>query len=692
MSDDERKSAETASESEEVSTAASEAEEASGAASEDEAKPSAAAVLVDEEAGEEEEEEEEEDMDEFESDDTPTPVEVNGTIFFRLVEGRKYKGGKKMQTFFKVFIDKQRKYQTDHKVKSNEPKYPDKARLLPLKEDQPVTLLRFRVYKKDFVGSSLLGQVVFPIEDLLDGVPRDNWYSMVVKKKKKVDMRGDIHLQLLFLDAADSLTGEAEEIKYPLHSFIRKNKAEVFGKVLKQIVSPREEEYVEPAHEWTIGNVDARGFTALHLASSKGPQYVDPLLKAGADLSAGDEDGKTALMHAAAFGSIEITEMLLAAKADVNQRATDGSSAFHAAAAANEGKVVTVLADHKGDASAQDGNGDTALHIGLRANANASVAALVAAGADIFKQNNSSVAPVKLCMNLDHVEFLTRMAFFEACNVVCEREFDLKKEYKHRITFGKTALEKDWTANPQYCFRTSSPAELKLLFHYEEPIPDDLASPMEKAGFLVVKPPRSDMKEKTYLHDLVAYGTLAPLSIKLEETALDYLPLPYCKNEALPGKWWIVAYTNSDDVQLFERKEWNHSIAVEGEWKGDTAGGCIEHDTWKNNPKFKLVIPAEEEVKVSLLLEQERSAQDLLPFQVLPYKTHIGFYVYDTELDEVFGSVKQMKNAREVSESVTLNGKRFTEYTVVPATFKPGDETKFTLRLFSESDCKLTPE
>lgn len=657
----------------------------------EEAAPSAAVEEVP--AGHAEEDDEEEEMDDFQTVDGPTPCEVNGKLFFRLVAGRKLKGGKKVQTFVKVFIDKQRKYQTDQKIKSSEPQWNDKPRLLALQEDQPVSLLRFRVYKKDFVGSSLLGELVFPIEDLLDGVPRDNWYSMVVKKKKKEDHRGDLHLQLLFLDAADGLTGEAEEVNLPLHTFIKKNKLEIFNKILKQVVSPPEVENVEPAHEWSVTAAEPKsGMTALHLAASKGPQFAGPLLEAGADAAAVDEEGKTPLHHAAAFGSVEITELLLKAKADVDRSSKTGLTAFHTAASANNGKVITVLADAKGDINAGDEDGNTPLHAALMANANASVAALVAAGADIFKNNNSNVPPTKLCMNLDHVEFLTRMAFFEACNVVCAREFPLKQEYKHRISFGKEGLDKDWTANPQHCFRSSSPAELKLLFHYEEPIPDDLASPMEKAGYLVVKPPRSDMKEKTYLHDLVAYGTLNPLSVQLEDTTLDYLPLPYCKNEALPGKWWIVAYTNSDEVGVFERAEWEHSIVQEGEWKGEAAGGCIENDTWKNNPKYKLTIPAEEDVKLYVLLEQERSAQDVLPFQVLPYKSHIGFYVYDTELDEVFGSVKQMKNAREVSAMVTLNGKRFTEYVLLPATFKAGDELKYTLRIFSQSDCKLVPE
>jgi hypothetical protein len=46
-----------------------------------------------------------------------------------------------------------------------------------LKEDTPVTLVRFAVWKKDLVTHNFLGEFSFPVATLLDGVPRDRWYE-----------------------------------------------------------------------------------------------------------------------------------------------------------------------------------------------------------------------------------------------------------------------------------------------------------------------------------------------------------------------------------------------------------------------------------------------------------------------------------------------------------------------------------
>ena len=67
-----------------------------------------------------------------------------------------------------------------------------------LQEDQPVSVLRFRVYKKDMIGSSFLGETYFAVEELLDGVPRDNWYTLR-NKKGKLDKKGDLRVQVLYL-------------------------------------------------------------------------------------------------------------------------------------------------------------------------------------------------------------------------------------------------------------------------------------------------------------------------------------------------------------------------------------------------------------------------------------------------------------------------------------------------------------
>ena len=56
----------------------------------------------------------------------------------------------------------------------------------------------------------------------------------------------------------------------------------------------------------------------------------------------------------------------------------------------------------------------------------------------------------------------------------------------------------------------------------------------------------------------------------------------------------------------------------------------------------------------------------------------------------MLGQTKQMRNARQVTNFFSLNGKERTEYILMPATFKPGEEAKFTFQIFSETDCSFT--
>ena len=56
------------------------------------------------------------------------------------------------------------------------------------------------------------------------------------------------------------------------------------------------------------------------------------------------------------------------------------------------------------------------MHHALKANAMNSITGLVRAGANIYQANNSNVAPTQLCMNMDHVEYLTRVVRFGQCH------------------------------------------------------------------------------------------------------------------------------------------------------------------------------------------------------------------------------------------------------------------------------------
>jgi hypothetical protein len=69
---------------------------------------------------------------------------------------------------------------------------------------------------------------------------------------------------------------------------------------------------------------------------------------------------------------------------------------------------------------------------------------------------------------------------------------------------------------------------------------------------------------------------------------------------------------------------------MQGQWKGVTAGGCINELTFRNNVFYTLTITRRRRTSttICILLQQKKQAIDLIPGQILPYPCHIGFYVY----------------------------------------------------------------
>lgn len=89
---------------------------------------------------------------------------------------------------------------------------------------------------------------------------------------------------------------------------------------------------------------DARGFTALHLAASKGQStVVQQLLGDGAAIGAVDEQGNTALHMAAQEGHNAIVRLLLAANADVNALNAQQQAPLCNAAGAGGTEIVSLL-------------------------------------------------------------------------------------------------------------------------------------------------------------------------------------------------------------------------------------------------------------------------------------------------------------------------------------------------------------
>jgi len=219
-----------------------------------------------------------------------------------------------------------------------------------------------------------------------------------------------------------------------------------------------------------------------------------------------------------------------------------------------------------------------------------------------------------------------------------------------------------------------------------------------QVGYCVVAAANNKYQQPS-LTELIGYGTSdSPYSAKLAE--VDYLPhlvvIPYGKTKDCPNKFSVLAFTKSNKkVKLKELTEWECTASVDGEWKGKTAGGAqaAENEkTWHKNPFFSLVIPKKGKLDLAIVLAQKQSAMDaaaLVPYQQIPYPFHIGFYLFDSDVEHLIGQCKKWKNAKEVFCNFTLDGSKGTTYTIVPTTFKAKEETSFTIHVLSTSDVQL---
>lgn len=150
----------------------------------------------------------------------------------------------------------------------------------------------------------------------------------------------------------------------------------------------------------------------LHLYYDKGKkrppvELVQQLLKAGADVNARDDRGRTALFYHC--GSPEVAKLLLDAGADVNAAARGNRTPIYTALGKKDLAVLDLFIAAGADLNVRDDTGATPLFENMCGGADAVTLRLIAAGADVNVRTRTGKSAVGLALESNNSDIMIEM-------------------------------------------------------------------------------------------------------------------------------------------------------------------------------------------------------------------------------------------------------------------------------------------
>ncbi|KAA0716420.1 Ankyrin repeat domain-containing protein 13B [Triplophysa tibetana] len=140
---------------------------------------------------------------------------------------------------------------------------------------------------------------------------------------------------------------------------------------------------------------DDRGRTPLHIAASKGrEETVNFLLRHGADVSAFDYNGETALQEAIRSRSLEVVEMIISADARLEKSSEDLGTEMCCLAFLGETEQMKIWMKAGVSLNTSDALGRTPLHVAVCTNHPEMVKFCILNGSDPEQRDKMNIRPV----------------------------------------------------------------------------------------------------------------------------------------------------------------------------------------------------------------------------------------------------------------------------------------------------------
>jgi len=215
----------------------------------------------------------------------------------------------------------------------------------------------------------------------------------------------------------------------------------------------------------------------------------------------------------------------------------------------------------------------------------------------------------------------------------------------------------------------------------------------EKVSFVVTtRDEPTTYRHPTTVQNVLGYGDEDPVEFQLVPKVY-YTFFPYSKHPEHKGSFSLVLYAKEGkDLDIVELKEWPYSDEISSQWTEKNAMGAQPNPGWEKNPHFALRVNRKRnEIHVAVMLQQARNPVDIIPFQVVPYASYMGFHIYRDEkhVDKLCDSGKSWLNAREVWTYVTIDGTKTPKLILIPTTFKPEPNKQFMFKVYCSNKLRL---
>eukprot|EP00005_Dracoamoeba_jomungandri_P009369 CAMPEP_0174275856 /NCGR_PEP_ID=MMETSP0439-20130205/60067_1 /TAXON_ID=0 /ORGANISM="Stereomyxa ramosa, Strain Chinc5" /LENGTH=1280 /DNA_ID=CAMNT_0015368027 /DNA_START=30 /DNA_END=3869 /DNA_ORIENTATION=- len=271
--------------------------------------------------------------------------------------------------------------------------------------------------------------------------------------------------------------------------------------------------------------------------------------------------------------------------------------------------------------------------------------------------------------------------------VLPKKNWQVEGEWEKGVSDGGCFNHVTWWKNPQFFLTVAQDSAVTITL-------TQTGASQNAIGFYILESDGTGRKilyeGDQYVVGKSSFGVSKQVTTSLQIPANEY---PYvlmpCTFESNKQGTFSIEVTSNEDVILEScspERSWLEAH-IDGAWKGETAGGCKNFDTFLNNPQYILTV-GEGQTTAHIILQQLED----------PDFDTLGVYIVSS--NKSAGDAKKLvlvnnedivlkapfTSPDEVSLKITLN---VGSYVIIPCTFDPEQEAPFTLDVLSDKPVHL---